>query len=211
MFYIVLVMSAIVCYLSGGVNGAIILSNVVYHEDIRKCGSGNPGFTNFKRVYGLSAVAWSVMLIDILKTVLPVFLSMLTFSLMFEMGQFGAAVAGFCCMLGHCFPIWYGFKGGKAFVTGFTTLWFVDWRMGLISMILFFVVLATTRFMSLASCTALIAYPVALAFLGVSSWVVELIAVLSALLVVLRHWKNFVRLAKKQESKFSLKSKKSVS
>ncbi len=68
-----LLIIAVVSYLLGGVNGAIIMSRLVYHEDIRKSGSNNPGFTNFKRVYGLNAAAWSVMLIDILKTALPVY------------------------------------------------------------------------------------------------------------------------------------------
>lgn len=208
MFYIVLIAAAVISYLLGSINGAIILSGLVYHEDIRKHGSGNPGFTNFKRVHGLNVVTWSVMLIDILKTAVPVFLSAWIFCLMFDLWQFGAAFAGLFCMLGHCFPIWYKFKGGKAFMAGFATIWFVDWRMAAIATVIFFVVLAATRFMSVASCTSSIACPVILAFLGPSSWIVELISILSALLVVVRHWKNFVKLAKREESKFSFGSKK---
>ena len=118
-----LLIIAVVSYLLGGVNGAIIMSRLVYHEDIRKSGSNNPGFTNFKRVYGLNAAAWSVMLIDILKTALPVFLSAVYMGVMYDdMWQFGAQFAGLFCMLGHCFPVWYGFKGGKAFIAGFAKI-----------------------------------------------------------------------------------------
>ena len=173
-----LLIIAVVSYLLGGVNGAIIMSRLVYHEDIRKSGSNNPGFTNFKRVYGLNAAAWSVMLIDILKTALPVFLSAVYMGVMYDdMWQFGAQFAGLFCMLGHCFPVWYGFKGGKAFIAGFATIWFVDWRMTLI------------------------------AYLGYSNVWVEVLAIAAAALVIIRHYPNFVKLVHGTESKFTLSSK----
>ena len=165
-----LLIIAVVSYLLGGVNGAIIMSRLVYHEDIRKSGSNNPGFTNFKRVYGLNAAAWSVMLIDILKTALPVFLSAVYMGIMYDdMWQFGAQFAGLFCMLGHCFPVWYGFKGGKAFIAGFATIWFVDWRMTLIAMAIFFAVLFIGKYMSVASCTAALSCPISLFYLGYSN------------------------------------------
>lgn len=202
-----LLVIAVVSYLLGGVNGAIIMSHMVYHEDIRQAGSNNPGFTNFKRVYGLNAAAWSVMLIDILKTALPVFLAALYMSGMFGMWQFGAQFAGLFCMLGHCFPIWYGFKGGKAFIAGFSTIWFVDWRMTLIAMAIFFIVLFAGKYMSVASCTAALACPVLLLFFGTESVWVEVMAIAAAALVIVRHTPNFIKLAHGTESKFSLSSK----
>lgn len=204
---VLFIISAVVSYLSGGVNGAIILSRLVYHDDIRNHGSHNPGFTNFKRVYGNNAVTWSVMLIDILKTAAPVFLTALLAGVFFNQWQLGAQFSGFCCMIGHCFPVWYGFKGGKAFITGFTTIWFVDWRMTLIAMAVFFVLLFTLKYMSVASCSAAAVCPVALAFLGCSSIWVELIAIAAALLVIIRHYPNFIKLKSGTESKFSLSGK----
>ena len=100
-----------------------------------------------------------MLLIDILKTALPVFAAALYMSLMFDMWQFGAQFAGLFCMLGHCFPVWYGFKGGKAFIAGFATIWFVDWRMTLIAMAIFFLLLFTLKYMSVASCTAALQLP----------------------------------------------------
>lgn len=203
-----LLIIAVVSYLLGGVNGAIIMSRLVYHEDIRKSGSNNPGFTNFKRVYGLNAAAWSVMLIDILKTALPVFLSAVFMSMMYDdMWQFGAQFAGLFCMLGHCFPVWYGFKGGKAFIAGFATIWFVDWRMTLIAMAIFFAVLFIGKYMSVASCTAALSCPISLFYLGYSNVWVEVLAIAAAALVIIRHYPNFVKLVHGTESKFTLSSK----
>ena len=207
MMSVTLLVIAVVSYVLGGVNGAIIMSQLVYHEDIRKSGSNNPGFTNFKRVYGLNAAAWSVMLIDILKTAVPVFASMLIMGYAYDLGQFGAQFAGLFCMLGHCFPVWYGFKGGKAFIAGFATIWFVDWRMTLIAMAIFFVVLFVGKYMSVASCTAALSCPIALFYLGYSNVWVEVIAIAAAALVIVRHYPNFVKLAHGTESKFSLSSK----
>ena len=202
-----LLVIALLCYVAGGINGAIIMSKLLYHEDIRKSGSNNPGFTNFKRVYGLNAAAWSVLLIDILKTALPVFLSAVFMSFRYDMWQFGAQFAGLFCMLGHCFPVWYGFKGGKAFIAGFATIWFVDWRMTLIAMAIFFLLLFTLKYMSVASCTAALSCPISLFYLGYSNVWVEVMAVAAAALVIVRHYPNFVKLVHGTESKFSLSSK----
>ena len=203
----ILLVIALLSYVAGGINGAIIMSKLIYHEDIRKSGSNNPGFTNFKRVYGLNAAAWAVLLIDILKTALPVFISAVYMSFEFDMWQFGAQFSGIFCMLGHCFPVWYGFKGGKAFIAGFATIWFVDWRMMLIAMAIFFLLLFTLKYMSVASCTAAFSCPVSLFYLGYSNAWVEVLAVAAAALVIVRHYPNFVKLVHGTESKFSLSSK----
>lgn len=205
-----LILSAVASYLLGGVNGAIILSRIFYGEDIREKGSKNPGFTNFKRVYGNGIVSWSVILIDVLKTALPVFITAFVFARRFEMWQFGAAYSGLFCMLGHCFPIWYRFKGGKAFMAGFATTWFVDWRMAVLAMAIFFIVLGLFKYMSVASCTAALACPIILAFLGPASGWVEILCAVSALLVIVRHYPNYIKLKNGTESKFSLKSKKAA-
>ncbi len=205
-FYIVCALFAVPSFLIGGINGAIMLSKLIYKQDIRQLGSGNPGFTNFKRVYGLNAAAWVVMLFDILKALIPAFIARLVFGALFAMPQFGAAFAGLFCMLGHCFPVWYGFKGGKAFMTGFGTIWFVDWRMTLIAMALFLTILFTLKIMSVSSCIASAACPITLAILGAESGYVLIISVLSALLVIVRHKENFKKLLNGTESKFSLHS-----
>ena len=195
---------AVAAYLIGGINCAIVLSKAVYGKDIREQGSGNPGFTNFKRVYGMNAVSFFVMISDIVKAAVPVFIAYLVFGAMFGMPQFGAAFTGMFAMIGHCFPVWYGFKGGKAFLCGFGTIWFVDWRMALLAAVVFFVVLGLTRYMSAASCISSLSCPFALAFLGAESAYVLVISAISALLIIVRHKENIKRLAQGTESKFTL-------
>ena len=204
-FFTACAIAALIGYLLGGVNAAIIMSRLIYGEDIREKGSGNPGCTNFKRVYGLGAVAWSVMLLDILKTAVPVCAAMLIFGDMFGMGQFGAAFTGLFGMLGHCFPVWYGFKGGKAFMAGFGTIWFVDWRMALIATIVFLILLFTVKYMSVSACLSSLICPITLLVLGAENPSVIVVSALSAILVVARHKENFKRLLNGTESKFSLK------
>jgi glycerol-3-phosphate acyltransferase PlsY len=197
--------AAFAAYLLGGINSAIIMSKLVYGEDIREKGSGNPGFTNFKRVYGLSAVAWSVMILDILKTAVPVCIAMIAFGSMFGMGQFGAAFTGLFGMLGHCFPVWYGFKGGKAFMAGFGTIWFVDWRMALTATVVFLILLFTVKYMSVSACISSAVCPITLLLLGAQGPEVLIVSALSALLVIVRHSENFKKLMAGTESKFSFK------
>ncbi len=204
----VLIPAAIISYLLGGLNGAIMLSKLVYHQDIREHGSNNPGFTNFKRVYGNGFVTWLVLIIDILKAALPVFATAFVMWKLFDLWQTGAQFAGLFAMIGHCFPVWYRFKGGKAFIAGFSTIWFVDWRMALVATAVFFLVLFIGKYMSVASCSAALFCPIALACLSPQNIWVELMAIAAALLVILRHLPNFKKLVKGKESKFSLSSKK---
>ena len=201
------VAAALSGYLLGGVNGAIILSRLVYHEDIRTKGSGNPGFTNFKRVHGFCPATFAAMAIDIFKTIIPVVTFMILFGHFGHSGQLGAVLTLLFCMLGHCFPVWYRFKGGKAVLAYLSGIWFVDWRMGLICFGIFVVVLLTIKYMSLASMTFAFTSPIVLALFSSPLEVVITASVLSAL-VIARHWQNIVRLCKGTESKFHLRSKK---
>ena len=207
-FYIICAVFAVAAYLIGGVNAAIVISKLKYGQDIRTLGSGNPGFTNFKRVFGMSPWAVFVMLSDIIKAAIPVSIAMIVFGNLYGMGQFGAAFTGLFAMLAHCFPIYYGFKGGKAFMTGFGTIWFVDWRMALIAMAVFLILLGLIRYMSVASCISSVTCPIVLALLGAESPTVIIISTVSALLVVVRHKENFKKLANGTETKFSLSSHK---
>lgn len=204
----ILVCSALASYLIGGVNGAILLSGICYRQDIREYGSGNPGFTNFKRVYGFGAPTVGVLLVDILKTVIPVLATALILNARSGEWQLGAQFAGLFCMFGHCFPVWYKFKGGKAFLAGATAVWFVDWRMALIAAGVFLILLFTLHYMSLSSITAAFVCPIALAVLGFSMWWVEILSIASAVLVIARHHANIGRLLRKEESKFYLGKKK---
>lgn len=213
-FIVLSALSAICAYLLGGINGAIILSRAVYHEDIRDMGSGNPGFTNFKRIHGFGPATIAVMAIDIFKTIIPTVTFMLLFANLCDVSflesemQFGAALTVLFCMLGHVFPVWYGFRGGKAVLAYLSGIWFVDWRMGLICFGIFAVLLLTVKFMSLASMTFAFTAPIVLCLLGCPDWEVIVLTAILAVLVIVRHKDNILRLCRGTESKFYLSSKK---
>lgn len=194
-------LAIVVPYLVGGINPAIVLSNLIYHRDIRQCGSKNPGFTNFKRVFG-GKIAWLVFVLDIAKSVAVCLLGGWLFGRAFGQHQLGVAFAGLFVMLGHCFPAWYGFHGGKAFLAGAGAIWCIDWRAGLVAMCVLMLVLFSLHYMSLASVCAGLSCPATLAIVGVQTpWVLAL-CVLSVALMVWRHKANLLRLKNGTESRF---------
>ena len=199
---------AAIAYLLGGINGSIILSRLVYGEDIRQLGSKNPGFTNFKRLHGFAPATFGVMAIDICKTILPVLLAKLVIANMYGEGQLAATFALLGCMLGHAFPVWYGFKGGKAVLTFLAGVWFVNWLAGLICFAIFVLILFTVRFMSVASMSFAVLFPIVLFILGCRNVITLIIMALAGILVVARHHQNISRLKAGTESKFYLKKKK---
>lgn len=206
MFYVLCIAFSLLSYICGSLNGAIILSKAIYGVDIREKGSKNPGFTNFKRVFG-GGSAWLVMLIDSLKTVVPLLFACITFDVLYDSWQLAAAMCGFFAMLGHAYPVFYGFKGGKAFITGETVVWFVDWRVGIIVTAVFLILLFTLHYMSVASIVSAALNPVSLCILGFSSPFAPVFSALSAALLIWRHKENIKGLINNEESKFYFKKK----
>lgn len=216
-FYLILLIVAILSYLIGGINPAIIMSKLLYKEDIREKGSGNPGFTNFKRVYGNKFSTWLVLILDWLKTLIPVLVSGLIFYFNFNLYQFACQFAGLFVMLGHCFPIYYHFKGGKAFIAGAATLFFVDYRVGLIMICIFMLILFTIRYMSLSSTISAFLSPIGIALFNIPNFInsdtkvvtiiTTILSIMAALLIILRHIPNFKKLYNHQENKFYLTKK----
>ena len=198
--------AAICSYLIAGFNLAILLSNVIYHKDIREVGSKNPGFTNFKRVYG-NKYAWFIFVFDMLKAALPALIFGLAFNGIFGRFQLGAAYAGAFAMLGHAYPVFYNFKGGKGFLVCLATLFFIDWRVGLIAFGLMCVLLLTVKYMSVSTMAALTVGCILLPFFGADVAAIVLYAA-CVLFMIFRHKENIRRLKEGKESKFSLKSKK---
>ena len=200
------VMAAICGYFVAGINPAIALSKAIYKKDIRTCGSGNPGFTNFKRTFG-NKWAWWVLVFDLSKAALAVGLFAWLLSLVEVPFQFAAAYTGIFCMIGHAFPILYKFKGGKGFLVCLSVMYLIDWRVGLIATGIMIVLLLTTKYMSLSTTVAMLLCPILLIPFRASLPVI-LMAAACAIFMAVRHAENFKRLFKGKESKFSLKSKK---
>lgn len=205
---ITLILTAIAAYLICGLNPAIVLSKLVYKKDIRNEGSGNPGFTNFKRVFGMK-LAWLVFLLDSSKAIIVELIAGLIYSNLFDSDFRLTAIAftGVFAVLGHSFPIWYGFKGGKSFLVGLSTLFLIDWRVGLLGFGILCLFLFTTHFMSLSSLLCLIgAIPLLILFHADLQTLICFS--ICTLIIVLRHKENIKRLFTGKETKFYFGSKK---
>ena len=202
---LLLILAPIVGYVVATLNPAIILSRLVYHKDIRECRSGNPGFTNFKRTFG-GKWAWWVLVLDLTKAATVA----LIFSLLSKYGvdrQLAAAYTGAFCLLGHAYPFLYGFRGGKGFLVCLSTIYVIDFRVGLIATGVMCLLLLTTHYMSLSTVTALLLSPIPLYLLGASLWTtLSTLALVS--FVAVRHRANFRRLISGTESRFYLGGKK---
>ena len=202
-----LYIAAAVCgYFVSGMNPAILLSKAIYKKDIRECGSGNPGFTNFKRSFG-NKWAWWVLLLDLSKAAVVTGVFAWLLSLQGVNFQFGAAYTGIFCMLGHAFPVQFKFKGGKGFLVALSTMFVIDYRVGLIATAVMILLLLTTKYMSLSTTVAMLICPIILIPFGASLPVILMVAA-CVIFMAIRHKENFKRLIKGKESKFTLRSKK---
>ena len=196
--------AAIAAYLIAGWNPAITFSKAIYKKDIRTCGSGNPGFTNFRRSFG-NKWAWHVLVLDLSKAAVVVAVFAWLFGRHLDNYQFGAAYTGLFAVLGHAFPIWYKFKGGKGFLVNMSIIWFIDWRVGLIALVIMLILLFATKYMSLATVVAMLTCPIVLLIVNTQPSVVCIYAA-CVIFMAVRHKENFKRLLNGTESKFMVKS-----
>ena len=165
MIVIVFVVTAFAAYLLGGINGSIIVSKCIYRKDIRNLGSGNPGLTNFYRVFGKANVSL-VVLIDILKNAVSVILGGYLIGCVSEYAFLGRIFAGLCVMIGNAFPIYYGFRGGKCVMAMGIILFCIDWRIALAAWGMFLNLLLLTRYVSLSAIVGVFSYPLLIGLLG---------------------------------------------
>lgn len=193
---------ALICvlgYLLGGINGAILLSKLVEKDDVRRHGSGNAGFTNFFRNYG-KRTSLLVILIDAAKAAASCLLSGWLLG-KYGLRTEGMLLGGLAATLGHDFPAFLGFRGGKGIVCGFATALVTDWRVGLILFAVFALVYFLTHYVSLASVLCALGFFVSFwLFYPGRPFVLILSGCLSALAIFL-HRENIGRLVRGQERK----------
>jgi len=214
-FFIVKILIVLVIgYLLGSLNTSIIVGKF-YGTDIRMHGSGNAGLTNTLRTLGKTATVL-VLLGDILKGVLSYLIgnlvvgsiqmeSLVANHLTTVLG-IGGMVGGIAAIVGHNWPIYFGFKGGKGILTSFSVVMMMDWKLGLLLLGLFIIIVAITRYVSLGSIIACVAFPVG-AFIKGNGIVFTLFAAILAILAISRHNANIKRLISGTETKIGAKKK----
>lgn len=192
----------LVSYLLGCFNGSVMTSHFIIRDDVRKHGSGNSGLTNFYRTYG-AKYALGVILCDMLKMVVAGLIGGYLFRYLHGDWTLGLLLAGIGCELGHMFPVFFGFKGGKGILSGGTLVIMLDWRVALIAWALFMLLWLVTKYVSLGSVCGTATVPVTtFLFLG-HNWLYFALSLVVVGLIIYCHRENIVRLVKRQEHKFS--------
>ena len=196
------VIAALGSYLLGNLNGAVIVSRVMAHEDVRSHGSGNAGLTNFIRNYGVRTAAL-VILIDVGKAVAACLLGQ---ALLSPLGyaKEGQMLGAAFVLLGHIFPALLGFKGGKGILSGFTVAIIIDWRIALLIFLAFAVAYGLTQYVSLGSVLAAAMFGVGFILFYRQQPVMMWTALLLAALVIYMHRGNIQRLLRGEERKTNL-------
>ncbi len=207
-----LVLSALVAYLLGSLEFGIIVSKLLYGDDVRNHGSGNAGMTNVLRTFGKKAAAL-VLVGDMGKGIVSVVLvrtlAQSVFYTAYPNGIDLGAVAAFFAVIGHLFPLYFKFKGGKGVAVAAGTILVTNPTVFLVLVLIFLIVVGGTRVVSLASIIGAISYPILTLLYclinGQSVVVNTLFAVCMAALVIFMHRSNIQRLREGTEYRFGEK------
>ena len=201
------VLIGVYSYLVGSLNCSVLISRLKMKKDVRDSGSGNAGATNMLRTFGTK---WGVitMLGDFFKTLLALIVTYLLFRDR-EYWQAMVAFSGFCCAMGHVFPIYFGFHGGKAVTVVAMTYFVIDWRCFAVAVSIFILVVILTRYVSLGSIVGGLSGPVTMFFIGrkyaPNQWFVVICLSALALMLVFLHHENINRLINGKERKITFK------
>ena len=190
------IIAAVLGYLSGSVPFGLILTQLAGLGDVRAIGSGNIGATNVLRT-GNKALAAATLLLDALKGTVPALLGT------YFLGTEGGVIAGFFAFLGHIFPVWLGFKGGKGVATYIGVHFGLDWRMGLLFLAVWIATAAITRYSSLSALVATVVIPVVEFFAGDVR--IAALALVMTAIAWIKHRGNISRLMAGTESRIGRK------
>ena len=202
---------AIIAYLIGSINFSVIISKRMAGFDVREKGSGNAGTTNMLRSIGVKA-AVITLLCDILKGVVVILIAILIGNIVDGLDDaLLVQLAGIFVIIGHTFPIFFGFKGGKGIATSLGVLLMINWQIGLICLVFALILMAITRMVSVGSIAAAILFTVLVVFIGqnyivpVNNWSYLIFSILIAILVLFNHRENLKRIFTGKENKISFK------
>ena len=211
------ILIAIIAYLIGSINFSVILSKKMAGFDVRQKGSGNAGTTNMLRSVGKKAAAIT-LICDILKGVVSIGIAILVGYLFNAQNKsILVQIAAIAVVIGHTFPIFFGFKGGKGVATSLGVLIMTNWQIGLICLAIAIIIMAITKMVSLGSCMAAIAFPLLTYFAAnifENAYIVKegssyfVYSIILAVIVLFNHRSNIKRTITGKENKLSFKKER---
>jgi len=200
---------AIIAYLLGSISFSVILSKKMAGFDVREKGSGNAGTTNVLRSVGKKA-AIITLGCDVVKGVVAILIAVIVGKIVKDLNNsLLVQLAGIAVIVGHTFPVFFGFKGGKGIATSLGVLLVTNWNIGLICLVFALILMILTRMVSLGSIVAAILFPVLVIFMPSNAYIVEgnyvIYSIILAVLVVFNHRSNVKRLLNGTENKLDFK------
>ena len=202
---------SLIAYLLGSISFSVIFSKKLAGFDVREKGSGNAGSTNVLRTAG-KKVALLTLICDCLKGVVAVLVALIASKINTSLdGALLVQLAGLLVVIGHTFPVFFKFKGGKGVATSLGVILTINWQIGLICLVFALVIMALTRFVSLGSILAAVLFPVLSIFINanyISSGSYIVFAILLGAFVIFNHRTNVKRLLEGKENKLSFKGTK---
>ena len=203
---------AIIAYEIGSINFSVIISKKKAGFDVRKKGSGNAGTTNMLRSVGKQAAAIT-LLCDILKGVISILIALLVGNIAKNVDKAVLVqIAGILVVVGHTFPIFFEFKGGKGVATSLGVIMMINWQIGLICLVFAIAIMAFSKMVSMGSVGAAILFPILTLFINTNFIVQEsgmkyfVFSVMLAAMVIFNHRANIKRIANGTENKLSFKN-----
>ena len=205
---VIYILIAIIAYAIGSINFSVIFSKKFAGFDVREKGSGNAGTTNMLRSVGKKAAAIT-LICDVLKGVVSILIAIfLGWLFKVENASLLVQIAGIAVVIGHTFPIFFGFKGGKGVATSLGILLMTNWQIGLICLVFGVVMIVLTRMVSLGSCTAAVLFPVLTLFIDEHYIIAQgssyfIFSIILAVIVLFNHRSNIKRILSGKEKKIS--------
>ena len=203
---------ALVAYLIGSVSFSVIISKKMAGFDVREKGSGNAGATNMLRSVGTKAAVLT-LLCDALKGVVAIIFAIIVGAIAKNSDKaLLVQIAGILVVIGHTFPVFFNFKGGKGVATSLGVLLMTNWKIGLICLVFALVLMALTRMVSMGSVGAAVLFPVLVLFINTNYTISDgssyfVYSIILALIVAFNHRSNIQRILDGTENKISFKKK----
>ena len=202
LYWVLLLVTAVIAYLIGSLSTLVLASNFIFHKNLRRLGRGNLFISNFRRIYGLKG-ALLLLLVEVVKDVIPLIIGGVLLGIK-DHADIGRAFAGFCLVLGRCWPVYYRFRGsGAVFCLAISGI-FQSAPLGIATLVFFALGIWLTKRLSLATFIAGLGFA-AFAVITVDGGIGLVLVELTALLVLIKQIPALVRIKQGREEKLNFK------